>query len=52
MEMGLRKDALAELEAALRIDPLHRSAQHAVTTIERLRQELGLPPGKLPKAKA
>jgi Tfp pilus assembly protein PilF len=52
IEMGLRRDALAEFEAALRIDPLHDRAQDALAKIERLRQELGLPPGKLPQAKA
>jgi Tfp pilus assembly protein PilF len=52
IEMGLPRDALAELEAALRIDPLHDRAQDALTKIEHLRRALGLPPGKLPDAKA
>ena len=52
IEMGLRREALPELEAALRIDPLHDSAQAAVNKIDELRRELGLPDKELPKAKA
>ena len=52
IEMGLRKDALAELEAALRTDPLHDRAQDALAKIDELRQELGLPAIKPPTAKA
>ena len=52
VEIGLRRQAVAKLEVAVRIDPLHRSAQQAVTRSDRLRTELGLPAGKWPKAKA
>jgi len=51
-QLGLLADALTHLEAALRINPLHRSAQYALTKSEELRKELRLPVRKLPKAKA
>lgn len=52
LEMGLRREALPQLEAAVRIDPLHGSAQAAVSKIGELRQALGLPEPELWKAKA